>query len=429
MKQLDDVSNDVPKRGDNSRGNGDQNKKLFIAVTVASCAMLIVVVAALIASFFDKGNDSKGHGQGAVSGVEATVTPSPVVTEEPAVTDAPEATDTPEATPTPEVSDGTYKVYATDIVNVRKTPSKEGEILGKLNEGDEVTAYGTEGEWVRISYNGGTAYIHGDYVTKEKPGTDPTPTSSAEGGNGSFANNSYNGEKFDLSTLDNTPVYFGYNAENLDENMIPTDWKWYSNKWNKFNVDWIQDTSKKTIYLTMDEGFGNDNTIKILQVLKEKNVKVVFFLTKYFVDERPELVKQMIDEGHQLGNHTCTHPDMTSKTIDEQTSQIMDLNDLVEEKFGYKMKMFRYPEGVYSDQSFGLVNNLGFKVVFWSYAYKDYDTANQPPVDESLKKALDRLHNGAIYLLHANSDTNTEFLADFIDGARAKGFEFGVYPS
>ena len=90
------------------------------------------------------------------------------------------------------------------------------------------------------------------------------------------------------------------------------------------------------------------------------------------------------------------------------------------------MVLFRYPEGAFSKQSMGLVNNLGFKVSFWSYAYNDY-SEEQMPVPEALQKALDSVHPGAIYLLHAKSDTNTAMLADFIDGVRAKGFDFGVY--
>ena len=119
---------------------------------------------------------------------------------------------------------------------------------------------------------------------------------------------------------------------------------------------------------------------------------------------------------------------MAQLSLEEQTSQIQTLNDLVKEKYGYDLKVFRYPQGAFSAQSLGLVNNMGMKAVFWSFAYGDYDNNNQPDVGESLNLALDCLHPGAIYLLHASSTTNTAMLADFIDGARARGFEFGVYP-
>ena len=133
----------------------------------------------------------------------------------------------------------------------------------------------------------------------------------------------------------------------------------------------------------------------------------------------------MIDEGHQIGDHTCTHPDMAKLSVEEQKEQIMGVYNEAKDQFGYEMKYFRFPEGIFSAEALGLVNNLGMESVFWSYAYNDYDEDNQPDVQESLQKALDALHPGAIYLLHASSTTNTAMLGDFIDGVRARGYEFG----
>ena len=296
-------------------------------------------------------------------------------------------------------------VFTTDSVNVRSGPSTDTEIVGKLLAGASVKKTGDEEDWSIVEYEGKKAYIKSEYLTEGK---------------------SYD-TTWNLDDLDNEPVNFGYAQANRDENNVPTDWEWYESKWGQFNVDWIQDTSKKIIYLTMDEGFENDTTAGILDVLKEKGVKATFFLTKYFTDEMPEMIQRMIDEGHQLGNHTCTHPNMPNLSIEEQTDQVMTLQNMIKDQFGYDMKYFRYPEGVYSDQSLGLINNLGLKVVFWSYAYNDYSD-EQPPVDESLAKAVDAVHPGAIYLLHASSTTNAAFLADFIDQCRDRGYEFGIYP-
>ena len=306
-----------------------------------------------------------------------------------------------------EVQEYPYTAYGAGYdINVRDAASTDGNILGTIQRGEAVNVTEEKDGWSTVDYNGQTGYIKSEYLSKTK---------------------TYD-QVWDLTTLANDRLDFGYSSENRDGDNIPTDWRWYEAKWGQFNVDWIQDTTQKTIYLTLDEGFGNDNTIKILDTLKEKNVKATFFLTKNFVDERPELVQRMIDEGHSLGNHTCTHPAMPSLTTDQQTEEIMTLQNLVKEQFGYDMRLFRFPEGAYSDQSLGLVNNLGVKAVVWSYAYVDYNDDDQPPVDESLQKALGALHPGAIYLLHAKSDTNTAMLGDFIDGARDKGFEFGTYP-
>ena len=233
---------------------------------------------------------------------------------------------------------------------------------------------------------------------------------------------------WDLASLDNTEYWFGYSDDNRDETGYPTDWLFYENRWGQFNVDWVQDRSQNIIYLTMDEGYPNDYTTTILDILAAKNVKVTFFLTKMFFDgpNSPAQIQRMISEGHTLGNHTVSHPNMPEVGIEAETEQIMTMHNLIRDTFQYEMKLFRFPEGAYSAQSLGLVDNLGYKSVFWSYAYDDY--SGEHDVEESLQKAVNGLHPGAIYLLHANSATNTAFLERFIDEARARGYEFGVYP-
>ena len=233
---------------------------------------------------------------------------------------------------------------------------------------------------------------------------------------------------WNLEELDNTLYFFGYAADQRDERNFPTDWLYYENRWGQFNVDWVQDKSQNIIYLTMDEGYPNAYTDTILDILAEKNVKATFFLTKMFFDGEgsPVQIQRMINEGHTIGNHTCSHPTMPEAGIEEETNQIMTLHNIIRDTYGYEMKLFRFPEGAYSAQSLGLVDNLGYKTVFWSYAYNDY--SGDQPVDVALQAAVNTLHPGAIYLLHANSATNTAMLADFIDQARALGFEFGVYP-
>jgi peptidoglycan-N-acetylmuramic acid deacetylase len=138
----------------------------------------------------------------------------------------------------------------------------------------------------------------------------------------------------------------------------------------------------------------------------------------------------MIDEGHIIGNHTCAHKSggMPQLGAQAQYEDYKWLNDAVYEKFGYQMKLFRYPEGVGSKQSVQLINQMGYKPVFWSFAYRDFDLDNQMDSADALSQCLDQVHPGAVYLLHAVSATNTEILGDYIDGVREKGYEFGVFP-
>lgn len=185
--------------------------------------------------------------------------------------------------------------------------------------------------------------------------------------------------------------------------------------------------STKTLYLTFDEGYENGYTPKILDVLKEKNVKAVFFVTSYYLEKNPDLVKRMVDEGHIVGNHSKTHSSMPTLTSDmtKFKEEFSDVESKYKEITGLDMKkFFRPPMGYYSERSLAMTNDLGYKTVFWSFAYDDWDPEKQPEINYAKNKILDNLHNGSILLLHAVSKTNTEILSEVIDSARNAGYEF-----
>ncbi len=185
--------------------------------------------------------------------------------------------------------------------------------------------------------------------------------------------------------------------------------------------------STKTLYLTFDEGYENGYTSKILDVLKEKNVKAVFFVTSYYLEKNPDLVKRMVDEGHIVGNHSKTHSSMPTLTSDmtKFKEEFSDVESKYKEITGLDMKkFFRPPMGYYSEKSLAITNDLGYKTMFWSFAYDDWNPEKQPEVNYAKNKILDNLHNGSILLLHAVSKTNTEILGDVIDSARNAGYEF-----
>lgn len=231
-----------------------------------------------------------------------------------------------------------------------------------------------------------------------------------------------------ISTLDSEILEWGQGI-NVDEWNRPTGSLSYQEKFKDYSADFIIPTTQKVIYLTFDEGYEYGCTPSILQTLKEKDVKAVFFVTQPYAEDNPELVRQMIDEGHIVGNHSVTHPSkgIPSLNVDGQKQEIMGNHQYIKDNFGYDMFLFRYPAGKFSQQSLAVVNNCGYRSVFWSFAYLDYDVNNQPNEAESLQKIMDRLHPGAIYLLHAESWTNTNILGDFIDQAREAGYTFGIY--
>jgi peptidoglycan-N-acetylmuramic acid deacetylase len=131
----------------------------------------------------------------------------------------------------------------------------------------------------------------------------------------------------------------------------------------------------------------------------------------------------MIAEGHALGNHSWSHPSFPALTDGEIRDEIMKLHDYVKENFGYEMNLIRFPKGEFSEQVLALTKALGYKSVFWSFAYVDWNVDNQPPASESFTKITQASHPGAVILLHAVSCTNAEILGDVIDYWTGIGFE------
>ncbi|MCI8383914.1 MAG: polysaccharide deacetylase family protein [Clostridia bacterium] len=181
---------------------------------------------------------------------------------------------------------------------------------------------------------------------------------------------------------------------------------------------------KKNIYLTFDEGYEAGYTPQLLEILKENNVKATFFITAHYVNTQPDLIKRMIEEGHTIGNHTCRHYSMPELSEEKIKSEVMELHQVIHEKFGYEMKYIRPPKGEYSEKTLQTTNQLGYTTVMWSYAYEDWNEDKQPEEEASIKKLLDNLHNGEIILLHGNSKTNTNILDRVIKETKNMGYEF-----
>ena len=230
---------------------------------------------------------------------------------------------------------------------------------------------------------------------------------------------------YDLSSLDNTKQGWGQGVR-LDEKNRPEASLLFQEKYGKYDAVFIGDEAP-VIYLTFDCGYENGNTAPILDTLKEKGVQVVFFVVSDYVDRQPELVQRMIDEGHAIGNHSDKHPCMPEQSIERCEQEIMNLHNRMIEDYNYTMTLFRPPAGEFSERTLAQTQELGYKSVFWSYAYADWDPNNQMGPDKALPKITAALHPGAIYLLHAVSPDNAAILGDFIDAAREQGYEFALY--
>ena len=183
----------------------------------------------------------------------------------------------------------------------------------------------------------------------------------------------------------------------------------------------------KVIYLTFDLGYENGNTEKILDTLKEEKVSAAFFILDNIVLKNTDLVTRMNEDGHLVCNHTKNHKNICNLSDAEIEKNLRALEKIYEEKTGLTMaKYFRFPEGKYSINSLKCVQSLGYKTIFWSFAYDDWDNGRQPNAKNAIKKILDNTHNGAVMLFHPTSKTNAEIFPTLIKKWRAMGYTFGT---
>lgn len=195
-------------------------------------------------------------------------------------------------------------------------------------------------------------------------------------------------------------------------------------KLKQFDAYYVGNPEEKSIYLTFDVGYENGNLPKILDTLKQRHIPATFFLVGTFMESEPDLVKRMVAEGHSVGNHTWSHPDMSKITSKEDFFKELDL---VEKKFnsitGAKMqKYYRPPQGKYREENLQMAKDFGYQTFFWSLAHVDWYEDNQPSKEEAFDKLIGRIHPGAIVLLHTTSSTNAEILDELITKWESMGY-------
>lgn len=182
----------------------------------------------------------------------------------------------------------------------------------------------------------------------------------------------------------------------------------------------------KDVYLTFDAGYDNGHTEAILDTLKKTEVPAAFFLVGTYIRDNPDLVRKMVDDGHIVGNHTMTHPDMSAiSDMESFKDELCKTEEYYKETTGQDMpKYYRPPRGTYSKENLEMAQKLGYKTIFWSLAYVDWNTDAQPTKEEAFSKLLPRLHPGTVLLLHSTSSTNAEILEELIQTYRDNGYTF-----
>lgn len=195
----------------------------------------------------------------------------------------------------------------------------------------------------------------------------------------------------------------------------------------QFNALYRDPTQEKVLYLTFDAGYENGYTAQILDALKKHQVPATFFLVGNYLETEPELVCRMVKEGHTVGNHTYTHPDMSAIATEEAFQEELTKNEaLYKEITGEEMaKLYRPPQGKFCESNLCMAQKLGYRTVFWSLAYVDWYEDDQPTREEAFEKLIPRIHPGAVVLLHSTSATNAAILDDLLTQWEDLGYTFG----
>ena len=186
------------------------------------------------------------------------------------------------------------------------------------------------------------------------------------------------------------------------------------------------DAEDKVVYLTFDAGYENGNVARVLDALKVEGATGAFFILGHVAEKYPDLVRRMEAEGHLVCNHTYSHQNLCGASAETIRMELSRLEETTRQAAGVEVaKYFRPPEGSFDTNLLSEVQKMGYKTIFWSFAYADWDNAKQPDPAAAKKKILDNIHNGAVILLHPTSATNASILGDVLGELKAQGYRFG----
>lgn len=226
-----------------------------------------------------------------------------------------------------------------------------------------------------------------------------------------------------LSFVNGTIKSYGWGFSKNDDHLQPYIGK-YSEEIKDTNSYYVGNPDEKVVYLTFDAGYDNGNLVKILDVLKEKNVQGTFFITGDFLNRFSDLVVKINDDGHIIGNHTWSHKNITSLNDEQIKEELLKVENKFKEITGEDIdRYFRPPAGVFNNKSLMTIKGNDYCTIFWSIAYKDWETNKTGDVNNSVNLVIDNLHNGAIILLHTVSKENVEALPIIIDKIRDEGYK------
>lgn len=182
------------------------------------------------------------------------------------------------------------------------------------------------------------------------------------------------------------------------------------------------DTDEKKISISFDAAWGAEDFSKIMEILDKHNVKTTFFMTGEWVEKYPECVKTLVEKGHDLGNHSASHPDMTTLTKEKQREQILEVHNAVKELTGYEMELFRPPYGAYNNEVVRTCYEVGYYPIQWNVDSLDWKDLS---ASEIINKVCNHkeLDCGSIILCHNGAKHTAEALDEMLTNLKNQGYE------
>jgi len=303
-----------------------------------------------------------------------------------------------------------------------KPSTVSGQIIGIIPAGAAVEIVSEENSWTQVIYGDKSGYVYSSFLSASAYQPELITIGSIH---------TITNAELDriASSYDATPQGFGANGGGADDKNRNQNALNLEKNLAEFKPLIFGDKDSNKIYLSFSCGWENaPNTSTILDTLADAGVKAVFYINHEYASRNSDLVRRMINEGHEIGNHGYSHPDngMPSLSITEQMNDAIRMQSYMYDNFGYTMKKYNFSSSAWSHQSVALMTSMGYRVCFYSFNYADYDTNNPLPPSDVLTKLTDALAPGCIYYLHPVSTGNTGALADFIETARNRGYEFGI---
>lgn len=182
------------------------------------------------------------------------------------------------------------------------------------------------------------------------------------------------------------------------------------------------ETDKNKVALSFDAAWGAEDFDRIMEILDKHNVKVTFFMTGGWVSDNPDCVKKLVEKGHDLGNHSEHHYDMTTLSAEEMQSEIMEVHDKVKELTGYEMELFRPPYGAYDNNVINTAYDCNYYPIEWSVDSLDWKDYGVNSIIKTVTEHKD-LGPGAIILCHNGAKYTADALDEMLTKLEEAGYE------